>query len=470
MSAAAQQVDEQGHDGCTYQGRRTLVGCSPAGGKLDALGHHLCANVRRERQRALDDLADHGAVRGPQPASELDVDEVDVSYQLGTGSSSIRLDTAALLAIATATDAKISERTLEFWRHEGLLPHADRTGQKGIRAVWTYPAETADQLRSLLRLRAATRDPNVLRAALWFEGYPLTTSRLRTSITGFLRSMQTALDKELAKLSSAASREDHALGRWQAITELAHTVAAARSRRTPRAGRQRLADRTRAFALLFGLALDEPAAVDQLDSDAAALERALGTDRGRRFRPNSVEPWLTGAPSESWALFREVGSLPRLIEIAESATDAELEAARPLAQTLLFGISAFSQMTDALAGDRNAAGLAAFVAVSDDPVARALLPVFVISLMRSPALVDNLAAISSALTDSVLPLQAAVRELATLPPDQRAARLKHLDRLSWTQQNQLKRLIEAFERPLNEGPAAIERGDEPGELDDGDLA
>ena len=35
-------------------------------------------------------------------------------------------------------------------------------------------------------------------------------------------------------------------------------------------------------------------------------------------------------------------------------------------------------------------------------------------------------------------------------PDQRAARLKYLDRLSWAQQNQLKRLIEAFEQPLNE--------------------
>ena len=83
-----------------------------------------------------------------------------------SGSSGDRLGTADLLAVAQGIEPGTSERTLEFWRHRDLLPHAERTGQQGTRPVWTYPSDAADQLRALLRLRRATKDPDLLRAAL----------------------------------------------------------------------------------------------------------------------------------------------------------------------------------------------------------------------------------------------------------------------------------------------------------------
>lgn len=106
-------------------------------------------------------------------------------------STSGRLTTAGLLA--TASDPAITARTLEYWRNQGLLPKAERTGQDGKRPQWTYPPQAADQLRALLRLRAKTRDPDILRAALWFEGYPMDLDRVRASMGAVLREFSSRL-------------------------------------------------------------------------------------------------------------------------------------------------------------------------------------------------------------------------------------------------------------------------------------
>src|SRR5712691_2590669 len=116
-----------------------------------------------------------------------------------SGSSSSRLTTADLLAMAHEHKPAATERTLEHWRHQELLPHAERTGQEGARPVWTYPAEAADQLSALMRLRVTTKDPDLLRAALWFEGYPLTVARARSSMIRALRKVRDEVEKELAK-------------------------------------------------------------------------------------------------------------------------------------------------------------------------------------------------------------------------------------------------------------------------------
>ena len=75
-----------------------------------------------------------------------------------TGSTSSRLTTAQLLAVATELDPSVTARRLEFWRNQGLLPHPERTGQDGTRPIWTYPPQAENELRALLRLREATKN------------------------------------------------------------------------------------------------------------------------------------------------------------------------------------------------------------------------------------------------------------------------------------------------------------------------
>ncbi|HEX5403954.1 MAG TPA: hypothetical protein VFX16_16835, partial [Pseudonocardiaceae bacterium] len=137
-----------------------------------------------------------------------------------------------MLAVAHAVEPHTSERTLESWRNQGLLPHAERTGQVGVRPVWTYPAEAVDQLKALLRLRSLSKDPQLLRVSLWFEGYSIPTTRVRSSMIDHLRRMQADLDKELASRATSAGSEAEA-GRWEAIGQVARTYARRRSG-TPR--------------------------------------------------------------------------------------------------------------------------------------------------------------------------------------------------------------------------------------------
>jgi hypothetical protein len=351
------------------------------------------------------------------------------------------VDTAALVALAQTVEPNTTERTLEFWRSQGLLPHAERTGQDGVRPVWTYPAEASDQLQALLRLRSLSKDPHLLRVALWFDGYSVPTGQVRSSMIDQLRRLQEDLNKELAKRSST-TEQDTGTARWEAIEEIARTYAR-RRKGTTRFGRQRLHEREQAFAVLFGLGMGEPAAVEALDTTAEAAERALGLDQARRYRPNGVGPWLTGPAADGMALFAQVGSLPRLIETLEETDDAELDTARPVAFTLLTGLAAFSQMADAFAGYRNAAGIAGLDILADNLLVRTLLPAMVVALIRSPAIAKNLAMVHSALADTILPAHNDLHRLATLPPDKLAERLPNLDKMSWSQQNQVRRLIDS---------------------------
>lgn len=61
------------------------------------------------------------------------------------------------MVLAGELDPAVTERTLEHWRHQGLLPHPKWSGQDGKKPVWTYPAVTVDQLRALLHWRRQTK-------------------------------------------------------------------------------------------------------------------------------------------------------------------------------------------------------------------------------------------------------------------------------------------------------------------------
>jgi hypothetical protein len=366
-------------------------------------------------------------------------------------SSGDQLGTADLLAIAQTHDPKITSRTLEFWRHQDLLPHAKRVGQDGARPIWTYPAEAADQLCALLRLRAATRDPDLLRAALWLGGYPVPVIRAQHSMITVFRKLQADIEKELTKRS--VTDEEH--GRGQVLAEVARDMAASRKGPIPRFARQSLADRTTAFETILKLGLGETLPLQELATNADQVERVMGLHRGRHYRPNGVGPWLMGPADEGLALVQELGSLPKLTETLETATSDELEQARPFVRTLLTGIAAFSQMADAFAGYHNAAGLAAAVALKESPLIPVMILAWVISALRSETLTSNMTEVNEALTSSVFPVADRARQLAALPPDEQEARLA---RLPWSNQNQLRRLIKAFgtERAMSHNAQADE--------------
>jgi hypothetical protein len=359
------------------------------------------------------------------------------------GSTDGRLSTSQLLALAQAAEPGVTERMLELWRHQDLLPKAERTGQDGTRPVWTYPAEAVDQLQALLRLRAATKDPNLLRSALWFGGYGVSMARARQSMIAVLEKLQADIEKELAR-RAAAKGLDHEEGRSQALADVARDVASRRKTSLPRFGRQRQDARARGLEALFRLGIGEESALDQLDDDTAvAVERVMGVDQGRRYRPRGVQPWLTGHPGEGMIAFQQFGSLPRLIEALESGDDQEFEQARPFARTILTGIAAFSQIADAFAGYRNASGFAAVVTLKEEPLISVMATAFVVSAMRLPEMATNIQTVNATLVDTILPAEARARNLAAVPEDEREARISNLP---WAEQRRIRRLIAAFEQ------------------------
>ena len=357
------------------------------------------------------------------------------------GSTSDRLQTAQLLALAREVDASVTERTLEFWRHHGLLPRPERSGQNGKAPLWTYAPEAANQLRALLRLRAQTKDPNVLRAALWYDGYLVETARVRSSISAYLRQLRDSCEKELAKRLSAT---DDPEARWQAIRAVAELLAKKRGKGFPRLSRQALSERTNAIALTLGIVLGDERATQHLEADAPAVERLIGVDRGRRFSPAGAGPWLDGPAGEGLASFAQMGSLPRLIAVVDAAPDEQLEVARDLGRTLLGGVSAFSRIADSMVGRDNASGMGGMRMLDGDAHAALFIVPLVLSILNSSELAQNLGQVLTAIQSNVLPLEREAKELAGLSEQGRAERLKKLAELPFVEQVRIKRLLVEF--------------------------
>lgn len=351
-----------------------------------------------------------------------------------------RATTAGLLA--HANDSRVTARTLEYWRHEGLMPNAERTGQSGKRPEWTYPPGSVEQLDELLHLRQITKQPDVLRVALWFRGYPVQTTRIGPSIAGILRRAQEMLAKEIEK------RRDPSLPPHQAteaaLQKVARTLARKRGPHAPpRFGRQSLEDREAGTSLLLGLVLGYPEASKRIPTDAVKFERLTGLDQARRNRLG-LAAWLSGPPGEGLESFESIASLPALIRAAESASDEELIASRDLARTLLNGIQAASRMVSAFALTDNAAGLAAWEAVAEQPAAAAWLTAFTIAIRHTARHDDNLRTLVDALDTSVLPIDTHVRELAQLNSEELRERLPELERMPFIDQARIKNLLTKY--------------------------
>lgn len=364
----------------------------------------------------------------------------------GSSEGTRRITTAELLA--TIKDPAVSERTLEFWRHQGLLPKAERTGQQGKHPEWTYPSEAIDQLGALLRLRSKTKGPDQLRIGLWFEGYPVDIARVRTSIVDLLRHTLARVTKEVAR-----RRDPNAVGddaSWTALEQVGRILAGKRGPNAPpRYGRQRREDRERAMTLLLGLALGDEGVTARLERDADRVERMIGLDRGRRSR-GGLPAWLGGPPGEGLGVFAHVGGLPALIETIRSVTDEELVASRSLARLLLDGITAFANITDAFTQVDNATGLRALTTFRGDPMGAVWMLTIVVAAGRSSMLNEGMRTVVDSLSQRIMPIDVQARKLAALNEEELRKRLPELDRLPFAEQMQVKRLIKKYRNPSSQ--------------------
>src|ERR1700683_906423 len=271
---------------------------------------------------------------------------------------------------------------------------------------------------------------------------PVPTRRAKDSSETFLIGLQREFDNAVAQRIPYSMPPEEA--RWDAVEALAHTLASKRKGDLPRLGRQHLAERRSGMALAVGLVLGVDEATNRIETDAPHTERLIGIDRARRFKPDSVEPWLTSPPGEGLAHFAQTANLQRMIDLIRVSSDEDFEMARNSGRAMVKSIAALSKLADAVVGRSNAAGMAGITALLDDPYLGTMMPGFILSvrtLSEDGRLLDQaLEAISGA----VAPIRTAVMEFDALQPEQRAERLEAIGSLPFAESLKARRILEQF--------------------------
>jgi hypothetical protein len=348
------------------------------------------------------------------------------------------LDSPALLAAASAAGHPVTDRMLAALRAQGLVPRPRRAGYQGRAPVWLYPAWADRQFVALLRYRAQTTDPDLLRVLLWLDGFSIPTGDVRRVLAAHLRQMTEAIEQAIT-IEAGQRGLDPAddAARSQAVSGLAGTMAAKRGTSAlPRHGRTPARDRAEAVELLvrsIGLGEHVAGTPDQ----GEAVERVLGVSPGRRRSPVSGQPWLTGPAEE---IFGAVGiaSMPRLREAIADASDAELEAARQSVIALVRILPLAARMMDVLSGRDNSVGLKGLEQVAERPEAALWLLPAVVSMTRV-GMNENIGAITEAL-QPIPKLAERARALLDMP----AATLEgNLENQPENVRRQVERIIDA---------------------------
>lgn len=232
---------------------------------------------------------------------------------------------ADLIAAAGEHGYEVSARSLELWRYRGLLPRGRRapTG----RAVWRYPPETESQLLRLLHWRERTRSLDLIRLALWVEGFAIDLDGVRTSLLAFVDSWARALARDLGGGQDISAT----------IDRLARKAARMRGRRAiPRKVRMTADERTRAcaYALAFMLGAEEEVA--RRSDDAILLERMLGLRSGRGGGMAGVMPL-----EENMLRLARLPSPDSLRALLQDAQPQEFELVRRIAQMIVVWLPLF---------------------------------------------------------------------------------------------------------------------------------
>jgi hypothetical protein len=318
----------------------------------------------------------------PEPAAPAEPDEPD---------------SAALRLAAVHAGSEISDRMLETFRSQELIPRPRRVGYRGHAPEWRYPSGTERQLIALLRWRRHTKDAGLLKILLWLDGHEIPASGVRDAIAGQLRSMAEAMEHEITlQMRRLGLDSANDSDRLRAIEALATSMAAKRGTSPiPRYGRMRADERAHAVALmirLFGLG----ETIEGTAAEAQAIERVLGmTPNGRHRTIGDTGPWLTG-PAEDMFTSVDVAGLPRLIEVISDASDNELATARQHSVALFRYLPLMARMIEALSDDPNYTGLASLSQLEQHPELSIYIVPLVISMLRA-GWNESLGAISSAL-------------------------------------------------------------------------
>jgi hypothetical protein len=306
-------------------------------------------------------------------------------------------DSAALLRAAARAGEQVSERLLETFRAQGLIPRPRRVGNRGRTPLWRYPLGTERQLVAMLRWRQHAKDPDLLKVLLWLDGFPVPDAAVREALLCGLHAMTGIIEREIDQRAQRLGLEPaDGSARGRAISELAHTAAGKRGNApVPRHRRVRASDRAHAVSLMFRLfGLGEK--IETTAQDAELVERVLGlAPNGRRRTIDGTGPWLTG-PAEDLFTAAEITAIPNLATAVTDASGAELATARQMVSTLFRHLPLMVRMTGAMFGDENYTGLAGLRQLDQHPEAVIYLVPMVIGMIRA-GWAENLEAVTSAL-------------------------------------------------------------------------
>ena len=339
------------------------------------------------------------------------------------------LTSAALSELSRqAGYTSMTERLLEDMRARELLPAVRRRANVGRKPVWVHPPGTASQLFALLKLRESTRNADLLRVALWYQGYPVPLVAVRRSI---VVRMQLLVDELALTLERPHNEID-----GDRIREVASILAGRRGKRSvgPRTSRMAREERVDGVAYLLALIVGAPA---ESVGDPVLAERVLGINWGRHGL-GAENRWIASAPGEEAAALRDVLSLHSWVEAVKGASDAELLAARDTAARFMTGLPVVALFLEASLGPSAAglAGLRDFAAPSPESVPPLLA--FVVHLLRTHA--DGVAELGAAL-EPAIEARSGFELLASLEP---ADREKRLDSLPAEDAIRLRRMIKTY--------------------------
>lgn len=224
------------------------------------------------------------------------------------------LDSKALIANAAHAGYPVSQRMLQRWRSQGLLPPGRRA--PGGPAIWFYPAHSERQLLRLLHWRSHSRSHKGILLALWVEGFPIDLARVRTVLPSFIDEWERMADREVKRGGQG--------GPAAAVDAIGSEMARMRSKAPlPHLARMTLAERQRAYAYMAASMFGCEEELCDRDQDVAALERLLGLRSGR-----------DGGLSRELGLRNENGQADRLPTPAQAraaiatASDDEFELVR----------------------------------------------------------------------------------------------------------------------------------------------
>lgn len=259
-----------------------------------------------------------------------------------------RFDRYELLAEAERCGFTVTPRQLASMRQAGLMPRPIRATHGGRRGVPSYPATAVGQLVELQRLRAeGRRRPDDLAVGLLMAGHHLDPDLVRRSLGSHLTTLEAVLRTPVPMPSRRADQ----IVEW--APAIAHVMAASRSRHLPHLWRMSLADRTKAFGLVFLLFLDDADVLtpEEFEEAEAAYERLMGLHLAR-VPVAGQAAWLAG---RALAGFAEVASLPVLHKAICEASPDELERGQLTARRFA-GLAPIMALTIEAMDDRRGRG------------------------------------------------------------------------------------------------------------------